>query len=95
MDATKTIERKKSILPAMTAEPSSLVCPAEFDTGAAKNGMIVSVPEGQEKPMPGDFLRSARHRCIFYGCVVGDWSASGAARQRSSVGSSVCRYART
>ena len=28
----------------------NLVCPAEFDTGAAKNAMILSVPEGHDKP---------------------------------------------
>lgn len=29
----------------------NLVCPAEFDTGAAKNVMILSVPEGHDKPL--------------------------------------------
>ena len=29
----------------------NLVCPAEFDTGASKNVMIVSVPEGHDKPL--------------------------------------------
>ena len=29
----------------------NLVCPAEFDTGAAKNVMILSVPEGDDKPL--------------------------------------------
>ncbi len=28
-----------------------LVCPAEFDTGAVKNAMILSVPEGHDKPL--------------------------------------------
>ena len=28
----------------------NLVCPAEFDTGAVKNAMILSVPEGDDKP---------------------------------------------
>ena len=28
-----------------------LVCPAEFDTGAVKNVMILSVPEGDDKPL--------------------------------------------
>ena len=28
----------------------NLVCPAEFDTGAVKNAMILSVPEGHDKP---------------------------------------------
>jgi hydrogenase nickel incorporation protein HypB len=29
----------------------NLVCPAEFDTGAHKNAMILSVPEGDDKPL--------------------------------------------
>lgn len=29
----------------------NLVCPAEFDTGAAKNAMILSIPEGDDKPL--------------------------------------------
>jgi len=29
----------------------NLVCPAEFDTGAYKNVMILSVPEGDDKPL--------------------------------------------
>ena len=29
----------------------NLICPAEFDTGAAKNVMILSVPEGHDKPL--------------------------------------------
>lgn len=29
----------------------NLVCPAEFDTGANKNMMILSVPEGDDKPL--------------------------------------------
>ena len=35
----------------------NLVCPAEFDTGAVKNAMILSVPEGDDKPIkyPGIF----------------------------------------
>ena len=36
----------------------NLVCPAEFDTGSAKNAMILSVPEGDDKPLkyPGAFV---------------------------------------
>ena len=35
----------------------NLVCPAEFDTGSVKNAMILSVPEGDDKPIkyPGIF----------------------------------------
>ena len=29
----------------------NLVCPAEFDTGAVSNAMILSVPEGDDKPL--------------------------------------------
>jgi hydrogenase nickel incorporation protein HypB len=29
----------------------NLVCPAEFDTGAIRNAMILSVPEGDDKPL--------------------------------------------
>lgn len=29
----------------------NLVCPAEFDTGASANVMILSVPEGHDKPL--------------------------------------------
>lgn len=29
----------------------NLVCPAEFDTGASRNAMILSVPEGDDKPL--------------------------------------------
>ena len=29
----------------------NLVCPAEFDNGAVKNAMILSVPEGHDKPL--------------------------------------------
>ncbi|MBO4563609.1 MAG: hydrogenase nickel incorporation protein HypB [Clostridia bacterium] len=38
----------------------NLICPAEFDTGAHKNVMILSVPEGDDKPLkyPLMFQRS-------------------------------------
>lgn len=38
----------------------NLICPAEFDTGAGKNVMILSVPEGDDKPLkyPLMFSRS-------------------------------------
>ena len=29
----------------------NLICPAEYDTGAAKNIMLLSVPEGDDKPL--------------------------------------------
>ena len=34
-----------------TENVGNLVCPAEFDTGAVKNAMILSVPEGHDKPL--------------------------------------------
>ena len=37
----------------------NLVCPAEFDTGAAKNAMILSVPEGHDIPPDISGLRRA------------------------------------
>lgn len=29
----------------------NLICPAEFDTGSSKNAMILSIPEGDDKPL--------------------------------------------
>lgn len=37
----------------------NLVCPAEFDTGAVKNVMILSVPEGDDKPLKYPLMFSA------------------------------------
>ena len=39
----------------------NLVCPAEFDTGAVKNVMILSVPEGDEKPLKYPLMLSLIH----------------------------------
>ncbi len=36
----------------------NLVCPAEFDTGATKNVMILSVPEGDDKPLKYPLMAS-------------------------------------
>ena len=36
---------------AISENVGNLVCPAEFDTGAVKNVMILSVPEGHDKPL--------------------------------------------
>lgn len=36
----------------------NLVCPAEFDTGAVKNAMILSVPEGDDKPLKDPLMFS-------------------------------------
>ena len=37
----------------------NLVCPAEFDTGSAKNAVILSVPEGDDKPLKYPLMFSA------------------------------------
>ena len=36
---------------AILENEGNLVCPAKFDTGAVKNAMILSVPEGDDKPL--------------------------------------------
>ena len=36
---------------AVVENVGNLVCPAEFDTGAVKNAAILSVPEGDDKPL--------------------------------------------
>ena len=41
----------KGIELAILENVGNLVCPAEFDTGAVKNAMILSVPEGDDKPL--------------------------------------------
>ena len=41
----------KDIDIAILENVGNLVCPAEFDTGASKNAMILSVPEGHDKPL--------------------------------------------
>ncbi len=42
---------EKDIDLAILENVGNLVCPAEFDTGASKNAMILSVPEGDDKPL--------------------------------------------
>src|SRR5699024_10819120 len=39
----------------------NLVCPAEFDTGAVKNVMILSVPEGDDKPLKYPLMFQVSH----------------------------------
>jgi len=41
----------KDIDLAILENVGNLVCPAEFDTGASKNAMILSIPEGDDKPL--------------------------------------------
>lgn len=47
LDGLKTEDVELAIL----ENVGNLVCPAEFDTGASKNAMILSVPEGHDKPL--------------------------------------------
>jgi hydrogenase nickel incorporation protein HypB len=42
----------------------NLVCPAEFDTGAIKNAMILSVPEGDDKPLKYPLMFSVCHALV-------------------------------
>lgn len=42
---------KASVDLAILENVGNLVCPAEFDTGASANAMILSVPEGDDKPL--------------------------------------------
>ena len=56
LDAEMTRQGLDGSLPqdidlAILENVGNLVCPAEFDTGASKNAMILSVPEGDDKPL--------------------------------------------
>lgn len=42
----------------------NLVCPAEFDTGAEKDIMILSVPEGDDKPLKYPLMFSKCHALL-------------------------------
>ncbi len=42
----------------------NLVCPAEFDTGSTKNAMILSVPEGDDKPLKYPLMFSVCHALV-------------------------------
>lgn len=42
----------------------NLVCPAEFDTGATKNAMILSIPEGDDKPLKYPLMFEICHALI-------------------------------
>ena len=42
----------------------NLVCPAEFDTGAVKNAMILSVPEGHDKPLKYPLMYETCHLLV-------------------------------
>jgi len=56
LDATMVSEGLEALGPegfdlVIIENVGNLVCPAEFDTGAVKNAMILSVPEGDDKPL--------------------------------------------
>jgi len=56
LDSSMTAQGLKELNPAnldlvIIENVGNLVCPAEFDTGAVKNAMILSVPEGDDKPL--------------------------------------------
>ena len=56
LDATMVSEGLDALAPqdvdfVIIENVGNLVCPAEFDTGAIKNAMILSVPEGDDKPL--------------------------------------------
>ena len=42
----------------------NLVCPAEFDTGSVKNAVILSVPEGNDKPLKYPLMFQVAHALI-------------------------------
>ena len=42
----------------------NLVCPAEFDTGSVKNAVILSVPEGHDKPLKYPLMFHVAHALI-------------------------------
>ena len=42
----------------------NLVCPAEFDTGSLKNAVILSVPEGHDKPLKYPLMFQVAHALI-------------------------------
>ena len=42
----------------------NLVCPAEFDTGSVKNAVILSIPEGHDKPLKYPLMFQVAHALI-------------------------------
>lgn len=49
--ADSVAEKNGAVDLAILENVGNLVCPAEFDTGASANAMILSVPEGDDKPL--------------------------------------------
>ena len=52
----------------------NLVCPAEFDTGAVKNAMILSVPEGHDKPLKYPLIRCSSTRLTCCPTSTSTWT---------------------
>jgi hydrogenase nickel incorporation protein HypB len=42
----------------------NLICPAEFDTGAGKDVIILSIPEGDDKPLKYPLMFSTSHALV-------------------------------
>ena len=51
LDEMKELFAEHGVDLAILENVGNLVCPAEFDTGACANAMILSVPEGDDKPL--------------------------------------------
>lgn len=51
----------------------NLVCPAEFDTGAARNVTILSVPEGHDKPLKYPLMYETCHLLVVNKIDVLPW----------------------
>ena len=67
----------------------NLVCPAEFDTGSVKNAMILSVPEGDDKPLKYPLMFSICDVVLINKCdtlsVFDDFSKEAVEEDRKSV----------
>lgn len=50
-EALEELLEKKQLELVILENVGNLVCPAETDTGASKNAVILSVPEGDDKPL--------------------------------------------
>ena len=70
MDAQMTKEALEELLEkrpldlVILENVGNLVCPAETDTGAAKNAVILSVPEGDDKPLKYPLMFEKCHLLI-------------------------------
>ena len=69
LDAAMTRQGLEGLMPdeldlVILENVGNLVCPAEFDTGAVKNAMILSVPEGHDKPLKYPLMFQVCHAVI-------------------------------